>query len=581
MKINIISFNNHHSLSNDCELISHSLKKFYPKKKIYYEFHNFQEVTANVADINIFIGLVSHVFFKYAPQNILIMDPHKFDPTWIPYLSKLDHIICKSKFGFDLLPSEFQNKKKLLGWKTADCYENQEKDYSSVLCVLGYSIYRQIGTILELWKDSYPKLVILCGKNYFSNHKLVKKEQDNIEYREEYLPSQEYHKLLNHHGIHLCLSSASSYSNTLQQGISTKSIVIGMENVLNKEFIIPEVSGFLVKCKKKKKLKHGFGSEYLIDRSSFTQQIEKIIKLDSIQLEEMAEKAKSDYRLRHKHFDIQFKEFFDQLWKNYQQHPPLQSNYQKFDEDFPPVTLITPTYNRRKFFPLAIRNYQKTDYPKDKLEWIIIDDSDQDNIEDLIPQESNIKYHKLESKHTVGYKRNLAVQQAQHDIIVCFDDDDYYQPGHIKYRVACLEHLQKEVVGCTSLGMLDINKIISNLSVSSFLLPYYERVFESTLAFTKKHAMENPFEDTNCLESKPLIQNHLGHFEEINYQPIIVSLNHYGNTNRRIPIRGETNGSHFNFSDELFNFITNLEVSEEDKLHLNKVISKKKDTDKV
>ena len=81
--------------------------------------------------------------------------------------------------------------------------------------------------------------------------------------------------------------------------------------------------------------------------------------------------------------------------------------------------------------------------------------------------------------------------------------------------------------------------------------------------------------------NKPLIQNHLGHFEEINYQPIIVSLSHYGNTNRRIPIRGETNGSHFNFSDELFNFITNLEVSEEDKLHLNKVISKKKDTDKV
>ena len=70
MKINIISFNNSHSLSEDCEVISHCLKKFYRNKKLYFQFHNFQEVQASVADVNIFVGLVSNVFFKYAPINI-------------------------------------------------------------------------------------------------------------------------------------------------------------------------------------------------------------------------------------------------------------------------------------------------------------------------------------------------------------------------------------------------------------------------------------------------------------------------------------------------------------------------------
>ena len=47
----------------------------------------------------------------------------------------------------------------------------------------------------------------------------------------------------------------------------------------------------------------------------------------------------------------------------------------------------TPTYNRRIFISQMVKNVEKQDYPKDKFEWIIIDDGD-DCIEDLIPKDS-------------------------------------------------------------------------------------------------------------------------------------------------------------------------------------------------
>ena len=583
MKINIISFNNYHSLSADCEVISYCLNKFYRNKKIYYQFYNFQEVQANIADVNIFVGLVSNFFIKYAPINILIIDPHKFDEAWISYLPKIDYILGKTNFCVSLLREKIPRIQNI-GWKTLDHYENIEKDYTSFLCVLGISRFRQIQTILELWKPEYPKLHILSGKNYFQNFNLEKKEQENITYQEEYLSQDKYIKLLNQYGLHLCLSSASSYANTLQNCLSAKSIPIAIDNVLNRNFITSQVSGFLIKCKKKKKLNNNYGSEYLIDRKHFTETIEKIVKIDDIRLEEIAERAKSDFRQADRLFEKNFKDFFDNIWKKHKSLKPLVSHYKKFDEDFPPVSIITPTYQRKHFFHLALRNFEKIDYPPDKIEWIIVEDFDPNleedhensNIQSLLPKQDNIKYYSLPNKLSIGAKRNFAVEKCSSEFIMCMDDDDYYQPGSIKYRVACLEHLNKKVVGCCSMGLFDINKIISNMNVSSFIQEYYTRGFEASFGFRKSFWENNKFLDTNIQEGQGLLKNNLLHYEEILYQPLMISLIHQNNTNQRVKIKGETNGCHFNFSDTLYKLLTSLDNPElENVAALNKPIPQK------
>mgnify|MGYP005995573173 CR=1 FL=1 len=44
------------------------------------------------------------------------------------------------------------------------------------------------------------------------------------------------------------------------------------------------------------------------------------------------------------------------------------------DNDLPKVSILTPTWKRRHFLPLMIHNLKHMDYPKDKLEQVIIDD---------------------------------------------------------------------------------------------------------------------------------------------------------------------------------------------------------------
>ena len=57
----------------------------------------------------------------------------------------------------------------------------------------------------------------------------------------------------------------------------------------------------------------------------------------------------------------------------------------------PFVSVCTPTYNRRKFIPYLIKSFQEQTYPKQLMEWIVIDDGE-DSVEDLFKDVENVKY---------------------------------------------------------------------------------------------------------------------------------------------------------------------------------------------
>ena len=44
-------------------------------------------------------------------------------------------------------------------------------------------------------------------------------------------------------------------------------------------------------------------------------------------------------------------------------------------EQLPTVSICTITYKRHKIFELAIHNWKHFLYPKDKIEWVIVDDT--------------------------------------------------------------------------------------------------------------------------------------------------------------------------------------------------------------
>ena len=109
------------------------------------------------------------------------------------------------------------------------------------------------------------------------------------------------------------------------------------------------------------------------------------------------------------------------------------------EKQLPFVSVCTPTFNRRPFIPIMLKCFDNQTYPKDRMEWIIIDDGT-DKIEDLLKNHPQIKYFKYNEKMTLGKKRNIMHQKAQGSIIVYMDDDDYYPPERVSHAVETLKN---------------------------------------------------------------------------------------------------------------------------------------------
>lgn len=158
--------------------------------------------------------------------------------------------------------------------------------------------------------------------------------------------------------------------------------------------------------------------------------------------------------------------------------------------DLPNVSIVTITYNRRDLFPMAIRNWELFYYPRDKLEWIIVDDSDDGStLSDLLPKSDQIKYYKLQTtgRLSIGQKRNFGVENATHDYVAFMDDDDYYYPLSIYARIGVL--LKYPQYDCVGVAKLDIYDVVED-ACARINSPYLS---EASMAFKKSFWTEKQF----------------------------------------------------------------------------------------
>ena len=237
----------------------------------------------------------------------------------------------------------------------------------------------------------------------------------------------------------------------------------------------------------------------------------------------------------------------------------------------PPISIVTLIYNRRKFFDLAKHNMILTDYPKDKIQWIIVDDSDnvEEQCSDKIIQtreqftDMDIRYVPLLKKTPVSQKRNIGVENSTNDIVLFLDDDDHYPETSFRRRVAWLtKHpMNPKAVACTTIACYDLIKGVSAVNVPPFDLPLGQRISEATLTFYKSWYEDRKME-TNIQvgEGESLINGRESDVLEIPPQQIIVAFSHSKNTSsRRIPATdGVEPSCFFGFPREYLIFIHEL-----------------------
>lgn len=235
--------------------------------------------------------------------------------------------------------------------------------------------------------------------------------------------------------------------------------------------------------------------------------------------------------------------------------------------ELPAVSIVTPTYNRRLMFRLAIWCFMQMNYARDKLQWIIVDDSDTaEAVEtDLNPVRARfgadaVTYLRLDKKTPLGEKRNLGVAAARHSIIIHMDDDDYYPADSVRIRVSHLLTSGLDAVVCTTIPMYDLRRYSSAINVPPLWMSAAERCSEATLAYKKSFWAERQF-DRDMAEGETFLAGRLARVKEITCAGIIVSMLHSKNSSGRgaAIAAGEANGCHYGFSDSLFKFLHSLE----------------------
>ena len=206
------------------------------------------------------------------------------------------------------------------------------------------------------------------------------------------------------------------------------------------------------------------------------------------------------------------------------------------DTDYPYVTIITPTYRRRNVFSMALRNFEHFIYPKEKLEWIIVDDSPcteyiDETVQDLLPRrDKRIKFSHIEreSPMTIAMKRNIAVSNASYSYIVHMDDDDYYPPESIMARIKILIKYKPDGIQCVGSTLIGTYNILTNQSSMSSDGPI--SLSEASMAYTRAFWEEHPF-DESCIrgEHKSFTEQRFHKIMDIPYSFIIIAINHKHN----------------------------------------------------
>lgn len=199
----------------------------------------------------------------------------------------------------------------------------------------------------------------------------------------------------------------------------------------------------------------------------------------------------------------------------------------KDKKNLPFVSVCTPTFNRRPFWPVIIKCFNNQDYPMDKLEWIIIDDGT-DKIEDLVIEIPQVKYFKYEEKMPIGEKRNIMNEKTSGDIIVYMDDDDYYPPVRVTHAVnMLLTHPSSLCAGTSEINFLDINthKIFK-------FGPYGpNHGTAATFAFRKEMLKEYKYDNKiSLLEERDFLKNYTVRFIQLEPKKTILGMFHGQNT---------------------------------------------------
>lgn len=193
----------------------------------------------------------------------------------------------------------------------------------------------------------------------------------------------------------------------------------------------------------------------------------------------------------------------------------------------PFVSICTPTFNRRPFIPFMIKCFENQTYPKEKMEWIIVDDGF-DSVEDLVKHIPCVKYFRYDKKMTLGKKRNIMNSKASGSIIVYMDDDDYYPPERVIHAVEMLQANPSALCAGTS----EMHVYFKHIQQMYQFGPYGpNHSTAATFAFRRELLSQTKYDETSCLaEERVFLKEYTIPFVQLEPCKSILVISHAHNS---------------------------------------------------
>ena len=185
------------------------------------------------------------------------------------------------------------------------------------------------------------------------------------------------------------------------------------------------------------------------------------------------------------------------------------------------VSILIPTFNRRRFSELITHNILAQTYPFIK-EVIVADDGyDDERLNLKLP--CSVLYYKL-PRMTIGDKRNFLISKASGDYLAHFDTDDMYSRDYLSSSIFNLIKNGKGLSGSSDMLMLDT----ATKTTYKQRCINMDMINEATMCYTKSYAETHKF--SNTMSSEGISFCEIKEITETPIEEIMVCLAHDSNT---------------------------------------------------
>lgn len=110
----------------------------------------------------------------------------------------------------------------------------------------------------------------------------------------------------------------------------------------------------------------------------------------------------------------------------------------------PSVSIIIPTLNRKKVLKEALLSLNGVDYPRERLEIVVVSDGSIDGTEKMVEEVKkslNYKFKLIREKRKgISHAKNVAIQNSKGEIIISTDDDCMFEHRWLRKLVKPFEN---------------------------------------------------------------------------------------------------------------------------------------------